>query len=127
MYPSLKPGDRLVIKRVPPNSLQVGDIAILTNSGSKHIAHRLIMKLSRNEGIFKGDSLLDPDPETVELSVIFGRVDAIIRGDRFIHISNGLRAKTKRLYAILSRYNLTTGTIRLKAKKFLKRLNLMDG
>jgi len=125
MYPFLRPGDRLVIKKASPNSLQVGDIAILTNSGSKHIAHRLIRKLSNDAGIFKGDSLLNPDPETVELSVISGRVDAIIRDDRFIHISNGLRARTKRLYAILSRYNLTWGTLRLKAKKLLKRLNLI--
>jgi len=126
MYPFLKPGDRIIVKRVSANAFQVGDIAVLRNSTDYLVVHRLVKLLPRGMGIFKGDSLLAPDPEPMELSTVSGRVEAIIRGDRFIPLSTGLRSRAKRLYATLSLKGLTPGALRLNAKHILMRLFPLD-
>ena len=92
MYPFLKPGDRVIAKRVSPNYLKVGDVAVAPSSTEHLVVHRLVKILPQGKGVLKGDSLLVPDPEPVKLSTISGRVEAIVRGDRFIPISTGLRS-----------------------------------
>ena len=122
MYPFLKPGDRVIAKRVSPNILQVGDVAVAPSSTDHLVVHRLVKLLPEGRGIFKGDSLLQPDPEPVELSTISGRVEAIVRGERLIPISSGLRSRMRGLYALLSLNGLTIGALKLKAKNLLMRL-----
>ena len=123
MYPFLKPGDRLVVKPVPPNSLSVGDIIVLPQKTAHcFIIHRLVKKYPNGNGITKGDSLLQSDSEQVELSTVTGRVEATIRGRRFISISAGPRSHMKGLYAHLSLRCLTYEAIKLKAKNTLKQL-----
>ncbi|MFC1863250.1 signal peptidase I [Thermodesulfobacteriota bacterium] len=123
MYPRLRPGDQLVVKRLSAESLQVGDIAVYTNSGKNLIAHRLIKRISHSECVFKGDSLLNPDHSTISNKDIIGRVDAIIRKDRIISNNSRLGRKINRLIALLSCKNLTSGTIRLRIKILLRRFN----
>ena len=126
MYPFLKPGDRVIAKRVSPNYLKVGDVAVAPSSTEHLVVHRLVKILPQGKGVLKGDSLLVPDPEPVKLSTISGRVEAIVRGDRFIPISTGLRSRIKGLYALLSLNGLTAGALRLKAKNALMQLFPLD-
>jgi len=126
MYPCLKPGDRIIVKRVPANALQVGDIAVLRDPEDRLVVHRLVKFISKGMGIFKGDSLLVPDLEPIKLSSVSGRVEAIVRGDRFIPLSTGMRSRIKGLYAILSLRGLTYGALRLKTKHILMRLFPLD-
>lgn len=116
MYPTLKPGDRLVARRVPPDALEYGDIVIAHVSTDKLTAHRLVAIRPNGEGFLKGDSMLTPDPAPVNLSSILGRVDAVIRKNQLIHISRGPRARFKKIHAWLSLNCLTTGSLKLGLK-----------
>jgi hypothetical protein len=126
MHPFLKPGDRVIAKKVSPDSLQAGDVAIIADSRDCHVIHRLVKILPQKKGIFKGDSRLESDPEPVELSVISGRVEAILRKDRLIPVSSGFRSRMKGVYTWLSLRNLTIGALRLKAKMFLTKIIPVD-
>jgi hypothetical protein len=122
MHPFLKPGDRVIAERVSPDSLQVGDVAVIPSSRDRPVIHRLVRILPQNKGISKGDSRLESDLGLVELSAISGRVKAIIRNDRLIPVSTGFRSRIKGLYTWLSLRNLTIGALRLKTKNTLMRL-----
>ncbi|MBN1832488.1 MAG: nucleotidyltransferase family protein [Deltaproteobacteria bacterium] len=126
MHPFLKPGDRVIAEKVSPESLQVGDVAIIADSRECFVIHRLVKILPQKKGICKGDSRLESDPEPVELSVISGRVGAIVRNNRLIPVSTGFRSRMKRVYAWLSLRNLTIGALRLKTKNVLMRLFPMN-
>jgi hypothetical protein len=122
MYPFLKPGDRLIVSKVPQKSLQVGDIVLVSDPQKKYVVHRLVKMLSPDKGILKGDSLLETDLEPVDLSTLTGKVVAILRKDRLIPLSTGLRSSLKKVYTFLSLNGLTSGAIRLRAKNILLRL-----
>ncbi|MDB9823271.1 nucleotidyltransferase family protein [Deltaproteobacteria bacterium] len=118
MHPFLKPGDQIVVNRVSPESLQVGDIVVVPLKG-RFVAHRLVKMLPGDRCVLKGDSMLKSDPEKFKLSAISGRVSAIIRGNRFLPVSTGPRAGFKGLYAMLSLKGLTIGALRLRARTIL--------
>jgi hypothetical protein len=122
MYPFLKPGDRLIVSKVSPKSLEVGDIVLVSDLQKKYMVHRLVKMLSPNKGILKGDSLLEPDIGPVDLSTLTGKIIAILRKDRLIPLSTGLRSGLKKVYAFLSLNGLTSGAIRLRGKNILLRL-----
>jgi hypothetical protein len=117
MNPFLKPGDRLVVKQVPPGNYRVGDIVVLPNPENIYMVHRLIKLLPGYRGLTKGDSLLASDPGPVTLSSLAGRVEMVVRGRRLIPIGSGPRSILKGWYAVLSRMGLTSGAIRLRIKK----------
>ena len=117
MNPFLKPGDRLVVKQVPPEIYRVGDIVVLPNPGNIYMVHRLIKLLPGYRGLTKGDSLLVSDPAPVTLSSLAGRVEMVVRDRHLIPITSGPRSFLKCCYAALSRMGLTSGAIRLRIKK----------
>jgi hypothetical protein len=121
MYPFLKPGDRLIARRVSPKSLEIGDIVLVPDLKKKYVAHRLVKMLPPDKCILKGDYLPEPDLEPAELSTLSGKVVAILRKDRLIPLSTGPRSSLKKVYAFLSLNGLTSGAIRLKAKNILLR------
>ncbi len=45
MYPFLKPGDRLIVSKVPMKSLQIGDVVIVPDLSEQYVAHRLVRML----------------------------------------------------------------------------------
>ncbi len=118
MYPFLKPGDRIVVKRVPSNAFQIGDIAVVSIPPNRLMVHRIVRMLPHGKGVLKGDSLLKPDPEPAELSTLWGRVDGVIRKDRFISVSTGPKAQFKKVYAWLSLKGLTSGALKFRARRF---------
>jgi signal peptidase I len=119
MYPFLRPGDRIIVKRIPSRLFQLGDIVVVYTSQEHFVIHRLVKLLPNGKGIIKGDSLLAPDPEPVILSTLSGKVVAIVRKGRFILMSTGLGSRMKKIYAFLSLKGLTPGAIRFKAKNVL--------
>jgi hypothetical protein len=122
MYPFLKPGDRIVAKPVPSNAFQIGDVAVMRTSTNRLLVHRIVRILPHDTGILKGDSLLKSDSKPAALSTLCGRVDAVIRKNRFISISTGPKAQFKRVYAWLSLKGLTAGALKLRVKYlFMKR------
>ncbi|UCH23596.1 MAG: nucleotidyltransferase family protein [Deltaproteobacteria bacterium] len=119
MHPFLKPGDRLVVKRLSPESYRLGDVVVLHNSEDIYRVHRLIKLLPRYRGITKGDSLLAPDHAPVTLSSLAGRVEMVARGRRLIPIAYGPRSYLSRLYAVSSRLGLTSGALKQRIKNAL--------
>jgi hypothetical protein len=119
MHPFLKPGDRLVVKRLSPENYRLGDIVVLRNSEDNYRVHRLIKLLPRYRGITKGDSLLAPDHASVTLSSLTGRVEMVARGRRLIPIASGPRSYLSILYAVSSRLGLTSGALKLRIKNAL--------
>jgi ATP-binding cassette subfamily B protein len=85
MYPSLKPGDLIKIRRFKKDQLEIGDI-IVFNKGNKWIAHR-IRKVFFDNGkkffITKGDSCVKEDLPVNELNVIAKVVEFSRKGERF--------------------------------------------
>jgi hypothetical protein len=127
MYPFLKPGDRLVVRRVPAAHVQVGDILVIPGEDNRIVAHRLIKLSPEGVAVTKGDSMFRADTAPVDLeSGTADRVVAVIRGRRFICVSSGFRSKIQYGYALLSRRNLTPCAVKLKLKLFLENFQLTD-
>lgn len=120
MYPFLKPGDRLIVRRLEDALIEVGDIVVIRKHENL-VAHRLVGLSPDGKGVLKGDSLLKPDTDIISLSSLTGRVEAIVRNNRLINISVGIRSKLKKVYARLSLYNLTYGSIKLRIRLKLKK------
>jgi hypothetical protein len=118
MYPFLRPGDRLIIRRVPPERLRRGDIVVLDDKG-RLVAHRLVRRLPGGRVVLKGDSLPAPDSPLPNPARIIGRVEALTRRRRLITLTHGPRSRLNPVYAGLSLLNLTPGALRLKIKNGL--------
>jgi hypothetical protein len=127
MYPFLKPGDLLVVREISSNSLRIGDIVLASDAKKRYMVHRLVKILSPNKGVLKGDSMLKPDPEPVELSTLTGKVIGFIRGKQLVILSTGLRSGLNKLYAFFSLKGLTPGAIRLRIRNTLISLFRFDG
>lgn len=123
MYPFLRPGDRLLVQPLTPDALEVGDVVVSPNYLGQLVAHRLVRRLPGTIGVTKGDSLLAPDSDLVDLAGVLGRVEAVLRGGRrWIPITTGFRARLKRLYALLSLKRMTYGALKLRVKAGMRPL-----
>lgn len=120
MYPSLRPGDRLLVRGTGQEDLRLGDIVLLKRPGNDLVAHRLVKALPDGRWITKGDSLMRADPAPADLSHMAGRVEAIVRGRRLIRLSSGPKYGLARLRSFLSVHNLTSGALRVRGKNRLK-------
>ncbi len=127
MYPFLKPGDLLIVRESPSNPLRIGDMVLAPDSKKRYMVHRLVKMLAPDKAMLKGDSMLKPDPEPVNLSALSGKVIGLLRGNRLIILSTGLRSFLNRLYAFLSLRGLTPGVIRLRLKNALTGLFRLYG
>ncbi|MGA1789894.1 MAG: nucleotidyltransferase family protein [bacterium] len=127
MYPLIKPGDRLVAKPVHAHSLRVGDIVAIPGPDNGHdMVHRLINVSPDGRGMTKGDAMLKPDHKQVELTMVRGRVEAIIRGRRLIPISSDQGPDIKGLYGKLGQKGISYSFLKLKNKLLFNQLLSRD-
>jgi len=80
MRPELNPGDLIIVKRVDPSLVEVGDI-VTVKSGDRIFTHRVVEKKVENGVILfrtKGDANEDPDPEYSDVSQLIGKVVFVI-------------------------------------------------
>jgi len=120
MYPFLKPGDRLVIRKILPHNIQIGDI-LAVHTGRQLSVHRVVKTLPDQQFITKGDSILSPDHLPVQAGAMVGKVAIILRGRRLIPVATGYRERFKPLYAWLSIRNITWGALKVNIKQGLYR------
>ncbi|MCP3953136.1 MAG: hypothetical protein GY697_13100, partial [Desulfobacterales bacterium] len=120
MYPFLKPGDRLVIRKTSPTDFQIGDILVF-HTDQRLTVHRAIKTLPDQQFITKGDAMTTPDRLSVQAGAVVGKVALILRGRRLIAVSSGHRERLKKLYVWLSVRNLTWGAIKVNVKQVLFR------
>jgi len=92
MLPAVRSGDTLVIDRVTPSQIQVGDIA-LVGRGGRLCAHRVV-RLPRGLGdkgwTTQGDAMPTPDQPVIE-NELLGRVTKIIRAGEYITVPPNLK------------------------------------
>jgi signal peptidase I len=98
MVPSLLLGDEILVRRVAPGALRLGDVVVFYLDGWKvPCTHRLIWKRSRGgktRYYTKGDAL--PHAESFEADAFVGRVEGVCREGEVIR-QNPLAAKIRAL------------------------------
>jgi signal peptidase I len=104
MLPSVWPGDTLVVERVKPDLVQVGDVVLVGRDG-RLCTHRVV---SRVEGsgnpywITQGDSMPTPDRPVAE-NELLGRVAYLIRAGRLIAVPAELSVGKRLVAKIVQR------------------------
>lgn len=109
MYPSMKPGDILVLTAVSARSVESGDIICATR-GREYVAHRVIDVLDSPPArifITKGDNLPHPDRPFSPDSESMLKVTMVVRARGRL-----VRPRFGRALAFLSRSNLSPGIIK---------------
>ncbi len=84
MWPFMRQGEKLVIKKVPADDLRVGDI-ILYRANNQLVCHRLVKK-NRDFLYTRGDNSLS-SPEVITQEIFIGKVVGIIRNNRMISLT----------------------------------------
>lgn len=87
MLPTVWPGETLVVERVKPEKIRIGDL-VLVGRDSGLCAHRVIGTagdLEHPQWITQGDALPVPD-RPVAGNELLGRVTYLIRGGRLIEV-----------------------------------------
>ena len=98
MWPFLKAGERLVVKKAGEGDLKIGDI-ILYHSNNQMVCHRLVKKVVCEDGYLfyaRGDNSLSSG-ELVTEDILIGKVIGSFKNGRFISLSGGWRHFTNRL------------------------------
>jgi signal peptidase I len=121
MYPLVKPGDRLIVKRGNYGPAKLGDIVLFENKQSSPdpelTAHRVVRIISHNRFITKGDNLLKNDPGVRSSHEIVGQAVMLARKNRLVPLTRGLYGWAGRLMACYSRRNMTPGIIMSRVKQ----------
>ena len=121
MYPLVKPGDRLIVKRGAYGPAKLGDIVLFENKQSSPAreltAHRIVRIISHNRFITKGDNLLKHDSGVRSSHEIVGQAVMLVRKSRLVPLTKGLYGWTGRLMACYSRRNMTPGIIMSRVKQ----------
>lgn len=95
MFPFLRPGDRCVVEKCPPNTLKQGDIVVVKKN-NQWIAHRLVRIDNRHSQelfICKGDQNQRED-QPATANEIVGKVVSFQRGNQHIFLHSTARKLT---------------------------------
>ena len=109
MLPVIWPGDTLIVDRVLPDEILLGDVLVFRRADTL-CAHRVIGNRSHLSGghwITRGDALPEPD-SPVDASEILGRVSFLIRAGR-LHSLVPNSGIFDRLIPVLVRRSMLTG------------------
>lgn len=85
MWPFLRPGRKLIIKKVPLQTLNIGDI-ILFRKSEQLVCHRLVKKIKLGNGLLlyaRGDNSLSL-PEAVNEDKFLGKAIGLLKNGRII-------------------------------------------
>jgi hypothetical protein len=106
MLPSIWPEDTLVVNRITPDQVHVGDVVLVGRDG-RLCAHRVVSTMCDSERpqlITQGDALPVPD-RPVAKNELLGRVSYLIRAGKLIAVPAELNG-VKRLTANIVRRSL---------------------
>jgi hypothetical protein len=87
MLPAIWPEDTLVVERVSPNQIHVGNVVLVGREG-RLCAHRVVSAAEGSgdpQWITQGDAMSAPDRPVIE-SELLGRVSYLIRAGRLIAV-----------------------------------------
>jgi hypothetical protein len=104
MLPAVWPGDTLVVERISPDQVQMGEV-VLVGRDRRLCAHRLVSRVegSRNpRWITQGDAMSAPD-RPVSGSELLGRVTSVIRAGKLITLPAEMSMAAKLIAKIVRR------------------------
>lgn len=90
MWPFLKEGEKLIIKKTSAGNLKVGDV-ILYHSNNRMVCHRLVKKIVCEDGYLlyaRGDASSGLE-ELVTKDILIGKVIGILKNGRIISFTGG--------------------------------------
>lgn len=118
MLPSIWPGDTLVVDRVSPQQVHVGDVVLVGREG-RLCAHRVVEEPQSGnpQWITQGDAMSAPDRPVAE-SELLGRVTYVIRSGRLIAVPTELSV-AERLTAKIVQHSVPAA----RALVFLHRMS----
>ncbi len=85
MWPFIRQGEKLVIKKVPVDDLRAGDI-ISYRANHQLVCHRLVKK-NRDFFYTRGDNSIS-SPEMITKEMFIGKVVGIIKNNRMISLTS---------------------------------------
>lgn len=103
MWPFLRPGRKVVVKRVPINDLKIGDI-ILYRLDNELICHRLLRKCTDNNKSLlyaRGDNSRG-FPQVVTEEMFLGKVTGALRSGKIINLSGRKQQFVNRLIVAIT-------------------------
>jgi signal peptidase I len=112
MFPSVQPGDTLIVDRAPAEAVAEGDI-VLFGRNSRFFAHRVVKK-SNGAGktgmLTRGDAMIVSDPPVGE-NELLGRVSFIVRNGRLFEPNKSLRLSERLVAILLSRSEIAARVV----------------
>lgn len=112
MFPSVQPGDTLVIDRAPVEAVSEGDI-VLVGRDSRFFAHRVVKKdndAGTTEMLTRGDAMTVSDPP-VGKNELLGRVSFIVRNGRLFEPNKSLGFSQRFVATLLSRSEIAARVV----------------
>jgi signal peptidase I len=91
MLPAVWPGDTLVVERVSPDQVHVGNVVLVGREG-RLCAHRVVSRAESSghpQWITQGDAMPGPDRPVIE-NELLGRVSYLIRAGKLIAVPTDL-------------------------------------
>lgn len=109
MLPTVWPGDTLVVERITPDQVQVGEV-VLVGRDRRLCAHRLVSRVEGSQNprwitahfITQGDAMSAPD-RPVSGNELLGRVTAVIRAGKLIALPAEMSVAAKLIAQIVRR------------------------
>lgn len=128
MSPFLKAGDGILIKRISPGELKIGDIIVYQVNGLL-CAHRYICSVKKDgrpiAAVTKGDNISDFDPYLISIDELLGKVTNIRRMGQQIDLQRPAWRKINFLIGISSFIQaFTIKVIRYPKSKLFKSIEL---
>lgn len=86
MWPFLKSGQKVIVRKTPAKDLKIGDL-LLYKAGNQIVCHRLIRKDNPggNYVLYTRGDLSLSAPEKITEEMLLGRVCGIIKKDKIIN------------------------------------------
>lgn len=112
MFPSVQPGDTLIVDRTPVEAVAEGDI-VLFGRDSRFFAHRVVKKdncAGTTEVLTRGDAMTVSDPP-VSKNELLGRVSFIVRNGRLFEPDKSLGLSQRFVATLLGRSEIAARVV----------------
>jgi signal peptidase I len=104
MLPSMWPGDTLMVERVGPDQIHVGDVVLVGRDG-RLCAHRVVSRPEDTENprwVTQGDAMAACD-QPVRENELLGRVSSLIRAGKIVAVTTELSVVERLVARIVRR------------------------
>ena len=112
MFPSVQPGDTLIVDRTPVEAVSEGDI-VLFGRDSRIFAHRVVKKdngAGKTGMLTRGDAMTVSDPPVGE-NELLGRVSFIVRNGKLLEPNKSMRLSQRLIATLLSRSEIAARVV----------------